>query len=422
MKGNVLILAALLATSMSVKGPVSQVFATSSLTFGTTTYFQNLTKYSPYNLEGSCSYVSLSMMLAYYDNFRNDNIILGQYERHDEFTNESEALLVSPGTEKTAPISYSKNYAQLIGNIEEYYRNLTGDEETKLFEQDSGWIELQRQRSNELWDYVHMLSDTDFQMKLISTAADTFEWFSRDVFSTGGSHTWWQQILNSVYGEGSVTFTSFDRDNPQDYIDYGYESLAELAEAKLDEGYVLHVAINSLIDDSGHGVTAYYHDEDGIHAHWGWGASRNDCVIDFKEYEISVVGWLDFPGFPLEHSQNYVIDGVGYCGCGEHAIHSYEEFYGPGTYSLPLGGFSISRAGIGFPGGIVDPGKEPPDIPERPKIIVPNNSHLAVCPCGHYELQRHYTFEGTGQLIDSSCSACGHQYSPLLLVPEEIDI
>lgn len=424
MKGKILMVVAgiFISAFPSLRG-IRVEASSSSLDFGTVTYFQNLDKYSPYNLEGSCSYVSLSMMLAYYDNFLNDNIISGKYERHDEFMTFDSALCVSPGIEKTSPIQYTKNYDALKAEIERLYPGPDGEPDSTQYQKDPNWQELNKGQSNELWDYIHSLSDTDFQMKIITTIADMpGGQATRDNFWTAGSHTDWQKILDAMYGEGNIAFSYAGENDVQEK--YGYESLAELAEAKIDEGYILHVGIYNPDPERGgsHGVTAYYRDSEGIHAHWGWGASDNDNIIDLETYQITVVGWLDFPGFPLEHSQNYVINGVGYCGCGEHAIHSYEEFYGPGTYNLPLGGFSISRAGIGFPGGIVDPGKEPPDIPERPKIIVPENSHLAICPCGHYEIQRHYTYEGSAPSGNPFCSACGVFYSPLRLVEREIDI
>ena len=393
----------------------------SSSDFGTVTYFQNLDKYSPNNIEGSCVYVALAIMLSYYDNFRNDNIISGTYERHDEFSDKESALLISPGVDKTPGIEYSKNFDALKMAIEETYPDdpETGKPDPNLYRADQQWQELNREQSNELWDYVHSLADTDFQMKLLSTRADLPGEADRDNFWTSGITNDYQMILDEIYGDEAIVFTRVEGDEANDI--YGYDSLADLVKSKLNEGYIVNITIRNIKNNSRHAVVAYYHDDLGIHAHWGWNAAWNDVAIDTSKDEITSVGWLDFPGFPLEHSQNYVIDGIGYCGCGEHVIHSYSTFHGPGTYTIPVFGGGLIRPMSDLPtfGGPGGDGTYPPGTGGRPKAVVPADSHLAICACGYHEIQKHFTYEGNNS---SDCSGCGITYSPLRVVPREINI
>jgi len=95
--------------------------------------------------------------------------------------------------------------------------------------------------------------------------------------------------------------------------------------SKLDENepVILHIAeYRANQDYTGyHSVVAYYYDSQGIHANFGWGPSSTDTVIS-SEYQITEAGAINFDQVALNHSDNFIVNNVKYCGCGVH-VHSY---------------------------------------------------------------------------------------------------
>ncbi len=61
-------------------------------------YFSHLSRYSSYNIKGSCGYVSLLQLLSYVDTFVNDDIIPEVYEKQNtESVTFNETKKQSPG-------------------------------------------------------------------------------------------------------------------------------------------------------------------------------------------------------------------------------------------------------------------------------------------------------------------------------------
>lgn len=76
-------------------------------------YFSNLNNNFPYNIKGSCSYVSVSMLLSFYDTYWNDNFIPDKYESTSEVVeNKVLNLTDSPGVKNEKDINILKdNYS-----------------------------------------------------------------------------------------------------------------------------------------------------------------------------------------------------------------------------------------------------------------------------------------------------------------------
>ena len=90
-------------------------------------YFSKLGGNVPDNVQGSCGYVALSMLLSYYDTYWNDRFVADKYET----TTAYKANLSSVG----APALKTEN--EIWNNIEDaYYNDTSDDTEEKLSEED----------------------------------------------------------------------------------------------------------------------------------------------------------------------------------------------------------------------------------------------------------------------------------------------
>lgn len=90
------------------------------------TFFNNLSKYSPYNSCNSCAFVALTQCLAYYDATYNDDIIPENFEKNQgNKTQLIDAVSVSPGVLRT---SYPKCNGDLKLEWEKENKDLHEDE------------------------------------------------------------------------------------------------------------------------------------------------------------------------------------------------------------------------------------------------------------------------------------------------------
>ena len=372
--------------------------------FSRETYFRNLTKYGANNTAGSCSFVAVANILAYYDTFYNDLIIDGNYERKDAFQTAEDALLVSPGIAKTESFTTTIDYDYLI-DLE-----TTSEEEKQR---------LKKEKSNELCSFIESRKETDFQCKLISNA-NAMQGRTADTYSSSTGCGSWQEILDYSYGQDSITF------NFVDYWDLGTrDDLYDLAYQKLsEENTVLYLEIErTTIDkDTGeektsyHAVVAYAFDDEGLHTHFGWGQSYNDTILQTSGWDLKTIAWLEFPGFAFQHSKNYAIEDIGYCGCGKHVIHEYYK-YDSGMIYPPTSKNSFRQNSLPGPGITFDGPFGPGTMPIDPVISLDN--HVAYCRCGHSTSEKHYVYEGSsyseGNLL--RCAACGAMREKMRVIP-----
>lgn len=331
-------------------------FSNRDTSFGIVTYYQNLYANCPSNLGSSCGFVSLAIYLSYFDSFRNDAIIPLAYERTSVGTNQEYVLSVSPGVQR-----------------------------------------LSKPDNQTLYDFVSLNKDTDYQCHLIDIYNNEIE--SNEYLDAIGMWDY-QIILDELFGINNVPFTTFS------WGDYAnsYESeivqtsLKTIAQNKILQGEPVVIHYHS--GDSYHSVVGYAYDSDGIHAHFGWGSDSTDLIIGDDEY-ISEVGFANMSFFSNNHSKNYVINGLKYCGCGQHIYHTL-------SYS-PVGPLLD-----GLDGNEYKLQESDNDLGSTREL--PNLYHYATCECGYSILERHFFYIGHQLGI---CSGCGISTNYLLQRLEE---
>lgn len=264
--------------------------------FGMITYFKNLNTYSPVNSHGSCGYVSFIQYLSYYDTFRNDLIIPASYERNQGNTSDfSTALLISPG------------------------------------------VLRQPYPSTNLYNHIQNNKSADFQMYLMDIVNSSYNRVY-DAYRCDIGMWDYYRILNALYPNFAVQFNYTRVQNfgntakPTDVNVISWFDNYVKTQIDLGNPVMLHIAKYNIIDnkyESYHSVVAYYYDEAGIHAHFGWGNLSSDIVIN-SSYQITEAGVVNFGNIELAHSNNYLVNNIEYCGCGiQYHIHNFNcwEYY-----------------------------------------------------------------------------------------------
>ena len=255
--------------------------------FSMKNYFQNLYENSPDNSRGSCAYVSLIQCLSYYDTFYNDNIIPESYEVNEISQSYSECVENSPGVLRR----------MMLGDvIEDIENNKHIDYQSKLMD-----------------IFYSNILDGDGSITTISFVA-------------------YNSILDYLFPNNNVFVERLT------YNDYFYDKSYDDPQVKdwcesyiktqLDLGKPVIVGLKYTNNENGdlenHAVVAYYYDEEGIHANFGWSEEYNDVVLN--EYSIFEMVVLDVSDLPEVHSNNYKIIDDEYCGCGYKThTHTYPE-------------------------------------------------------------------------------------------------
>ena len=308
-------------------------------------YFYNLYDYSPDNTHGSCGYVSFIQYLSYYDCFYNDSIISEGYERNQgPASSLSQARAISPGVLKQAyPNSPSSLYSFIQNNKSNDYQMYLMD----IVNQSMGHTQSEYSYSIGMWNYYRIIDS-------ISAFDDT-----------SFSYTRVQDFGNNAKPTDANVISWFDS-YVKNQLDYGNPVMLHIAQYDSNTGDYVNY----------HSIVAYYYDENGIHANFGWGSNSTDVVIPCS-YQITEAGVIDFDDVAETHSNNFIVaNGGRYCGCGLHTVHYYHDHYA--TYS--------------------------------------SLQHVAYCTCGLSTLEVHaadysraYTFHG-------------HMYAPCLYCGTVIDL
>lgn len=240
-------------------------------TFNRHEFFANLKDYSPINNIGSCGYVSLIQLMSFYDTFYNDSVIPEQYERKKmDATTEAQVKTQSPGVvaERWSSTSYTSYFAYCNGTMNDNLQSRL----TVLNNNING-----------------------------TNSATNF------AYSIGG---WsYQNMLNTFYGNTETVNVITSSDKTQaEYI--------QIIKDAINEGDPVVVHVNHVGDNGGgHSVVAYDYDESGIYAHYGWGGSSSTYRLFNSYNQIYYVARLDYSSLKHSHSNNYIINGKGYCGC-----------------------------------------------------------------------------------------------------------
>lgn len=262
-------------------------------------YFANLLEYSAYNSMGSCGYVSLIQAMSYYDTFFNDDIIPEQYDRSgpskDTF---EEAKAVSPGVKREEFDYYT------YGTYENFC-------------------------------YTNMDDDLQCKLTVIYNEFTQHQFFEESI---GG---WdYQRVLNKFYQEfnSNINVTVVDYQNGTNA--FFEQKIKEI----IDSGHpaIVHVMKNpDTIYERRHSVVAYEYDENGIWTNFGlYDELDNHQLLiggDYRYTDIYGVFYLDYSDNNEVHSNNYVVNNIGWCGCNvaydmvvERGTNSSEE--GPILY------------------------------------------------------------------------------------------
>lgn len=264
--------------------------STNNNQFSIKNYFQNLNKFSPYNKDGSCGYVSFIQYLSYFDTFYNDNIINDKFDKNDgNKSSITEANKNSPGVEK--------------------FNSYSGT----------------------LYNYANNNKNIDYQAYLMTINNNYQNTNNSEKFNPSISMANYQNLLNNI-NNLNLKFTyensikKFGKGNHK--TDTSIKFFDNYVKNKLDEGYpvILHIGgdIIDTKDEIGwtfkgyHSVVAYYYDEEGIHCNFGWGSQYTDTVFNAPDYYIICAGYIDDTSLSHYHSNNYIINNNYFCGCHKH--------------------------------------------------------------------------------------------------------
>jgi len=250
---------------------------TSLNSFTKESYFKNLYKYSPKNSVGSCGFVSLIQNLSYLDTFVNDDIIPEKYEKTEfDNSNITEAIFTSPGVlRQDYPLDSKENR---IG----------------------------------FYNFVQNNFNLDYQMNLI-----------KDYNQIQGN--------NSDNYEYSINMREYNKileDIEYEYYEENDINLFDYSIKELNKGnpVILHIRKKSDLSWY-HSIVAYAYDSEGIHVNFGWDdRSTTDMLLTREcKYKITEAGILKTNTLNHKCSNNYFIDGLSYCGCGNHT-HIFNNF------------------------------------------------------------------------------------------------
>lgn len=297
-------------------------------------YFSNLCEYSALNSIASCGYVSFAQYLSYYDTFYNDSIIPEKYEQNQGSVSSMEvARSVSPGV------------------LRQSYPT---------------------EKGVELYDFIQNNVNSDYQVYLMSVVNESYNRSSED-YSCMTHMRDYHYIVDTI---SAFSDTSYSYKSPSDFkINGKYNDISVISgfdsyvKAVLDTHQPVMLHIASGVDEENHyegyhSVVAYYYDEKGVHANFGWGENSTDSIIDDSGYYITEAGVIDFTNVEETHSNNYIVNQEHYCGCGKKTDHTY-------VYSR-----------------------------------YSNEKHKVTCACGYSAMQNHTIKSGSATKLFGVCTKC----------------
>ncbi len=262
-------------------------------------YFKNLYNYSPMNSYDSCAYVSLIQCLSYYDTFYNDDIIPEQYERNQGSSPTiAQARSNSPGVVRQ-PYPYA--YA-------------------------------------ELREFINNNKDYDYQMRLIDKGTFCIRPTINPIYAESHISMEYYNALFQEFDElRNLSYNYMSMDNYDAGTDIDDPSVREEFDffvkmhLEANEPVILHIMeYNEIFNryENYHSVVAYYFNEEGIHANFGYGQDSSDVIVSYPFF-ITDAGVIDVSNIPETHSNNYLVNGYPYCGCGENLHdHDFTDHYG----------------------------------------------------------------------------------------------
>lgn len=291
-------------------------------------YFNNLYEYFPCNKSGTCAYVSMAMALQYLDTFYDDDIIPEQYEVFTS-VNSSNVNATSPGTRYDSsifPYSQSPNQSTFFNSTyNECFDSKLVVDYTDAFNLNYGLS----------WhDQFRFINSCYSSLNVITGICDD----PLDPNYNVPTHTFAKQdVLDQMvnifdadeYLEVAKSVSSEMFDDIVEVIDDGFPVLLSIC-----QGFTQHIINDHTVvyDNYGdHSVVCYDYeiidDEIVLYCNFGYGYGTTHLPFDDGPFEIAYAFIpMMYSGSTHHHSDNYVVNGSRYCGCGHHT-HTLQYSY-----------------------------------------------------------------------------------------------
>lgn len=346
-------------------------------------YFGNLTSSFLVNQGDNCVFVSLNMILSFYDTYYNDDIINDGYERPatsslaiDQTGN---LLGIAPGPcgSPGAGFGFDEDYVRPGQAIHTEGTTMLSDVSSDKVS--IGWGVITGLSS---WG----LSDT-FGYTMLNDAGDIYDWLDVGVpvmaeFGGADSHCVvlfdYDQNGNFLYHNGYVV------GNSMGYPTFGVINPSELGlkAVVFPSAPLAHVCSNNYLDSLGnpicpcsYGFVGIYSDENHIHTdvYFDESSHYSTCPSTSQSYKVM-------------HNHVEIVDPVGYtyheleCSCGDQMI----VLHSPSSYEY-----------VGYEGHLIhfDDGCV---LLEEHEIIgaIPygRDIHMVLCSCGSLGYQHHFVW------------------------------
>ena len=250
-------------------------------------YFENLTNNFPYNYRGSCGYVSMCMLLSYYDSYLSDNVV------HEYFdVNSTSDGSYVPGVNDSPGVRQDFLSNGYNCTNQEYINMIEHNKQTSLH---SYLLSLGRSQGY----YFTNINGIQTYGLTLSNEKHLFEIYFTPKKSFGGTNS-------SVSID---TYSSIEYDTRKKTIDI------------IQSGRPVMISINGTYK---HSVIAYDYDveKDIIYCHPGYHGYNTHMDINeigLGNVSIDYVIDLNFHNIKHTHNDNYIIFSDGsseyYCSC-----------------------------------------------------------------------------------------------------------
>ena len=251
-------------------------------------YFSNLRSNYSLNAHGTCSFVSIGMLLSYYDTYLDDNFIPNAFEQNTFIEPNENGTIIPKDVESP-------------GVVSEDYDLITSMDEV------------------DYEDYVVDNPNASFQNFLMMYACENTDGFTFDSFNHGLGMSIGVQVellnsyLSDYVGLQNSVFS---------YTNAGYSQyqLKNLIKQHIDNGEPVIINFRpNIIGD--HSAIAYDYDGDDIYVHTGWKDANGDSLTHVKlddlhsqnvyggsgELVIKSICGIDTSNYPAANNQNNYI-------------------------------------------------------------------------------------------------------------------
>ena len=261
-------------------------------------YFKNLYTNFGNNKYGTCSYISLGMLLSFYDSYWDDSFISETYDVKAEFESNRQPLAdfdLIPSNVNSPGVLFEPNTLVDDLTIDDYY------------------------------DIISEYSDTYFQFKLIDFAMSIF---GEAKFDGSDSSLGMQQsdvafLLDAYLDE--VSNVTSDKASVRSYANSNDELIKDQIIEQLIDGTPVILRAKESTSNAGHTMIAYDYDKNTgeIYVHPGWRDETNNIALthvalsDLPYDDLLDITYIDInDSFTHSHTFNYHSSyGDNICAC-----------------------------------------------------------------------------------------------------------